>query len=340
MPSPLRFVTENWQLKTLALALAVLLWVVVSAEQVTSSWIPVPVRVEETDPEFEMVSGESPGEVDVRFTGPGRDLMELAIRKPPLVLTVDRVQSNNQEFRLDPGMVQVPNQLAVSAQEVRNPLLRLRFRRLASRTLPIRPTVDIEVAAGWTLVDTLRLLPAEIEIRGPAEEVEMVQEVRTLPFTLPAADSLFSTVVRIDTTNLSGLDLSTTQVRVSGHVDQIVQRRLVDVPISLGSGVTVRPAVVDVLLSGPRSRVESVQPESLRIAVAIESVPGYIPPEGLSVPLRAEQVPAEVSASIVPPAVRLLPAVAPPIEDDTEDGSEVPADTLPERGPTPGELGL
>ena len=340
MPSPLRLLTENWQLKTLALALAVLLWVVVSAEQVTSSWIPVPVLVEEADPEFEMVSGESPGEVEVRFTGSGRDLMELAIRKPPLVLTVDRVQSNNQEFRLEPGMVQVPNQLAVSAQEVRNPLLRLRFRRLASRTLPIRPTVDIEVASGWTLVDTLRLLPAEIEIRGPAEEVEMVQEVRTLPFTLPAADSLFSTVVRIDTTNLSGLDLSTTQVRVSGRVDRIVQRRLVDVPISLGSGVTVRPSVVDVLLSGPRSLVEAVQPESLRIAVAIESVPGYIPPEGVSVPLRAEQVPAEVRASVVPPAVRLLPAVAPPLPEDAQDGSEVLTDTLPGGPVEPGVVGL
>ncbi|HEX6069011.1 MAG TPA: hypothetical protein VFZ18_04290, partial [Longimicrobiaceae bacterium] len=78
MRSPLRALTENWQLKLLALALAVLLWVVVSAEQVTSQWIPVPLQINETDPDFELVSTDIPTEVDVRFTGSGRDLVDVA----------------------------------------------------------------------------------------------------------------------------------------------------------------------------------------------------------------------------------------------------------------------
>lgn len=311
MRSPLRFLTENWQLKLLALALAVLLWVVVSAEQITSQWIPVPLQIEENDPDFELTSSESFEDVAVRFTGSGRDLMELAIRKPPLVLSIDRVQSTTQEFRLDPGMVQVPTQLGVNAQEVRAPLVRLSFRRLAARTLTVRPTVDLEVESGWTLVDTLRLLPREVEIRGPAERVETVQQIRTVPFSLPASDSVFSSVVAIDTTNLPGLDLSVTQVRVTGRVDRVVQRRLSDVPISVGAGIIVRPAMVDVLLSGARSIVETIQPANFRVVVSIDAIPSFIPPEGLSVPVRVEQMRPGVNASVVPPAVRLMPAVAP-----------------------------
>src|SRR5690606_25588 len=124
------------------------------------------------------------------------------------------------------------------------------------RALPVAPTVEGQVESDWTLVDSLRVLPALVEVRGPAERVERLQRVRTMPFDLPAADSTFSTIVRIDTAGLGGLDLSATQVRVTGRVDRVVQRRLSDVPISVGIGVVVRPAVVDVVLSGPRSIVE------------------------------------------------------------------------------------
>lgn len=319
MRSPLRFLTDNWQLKLLALALAVLLWVVVSAEQVTSQWIPVPLRIEENDPDYELVSPAEYGEVEVRFTGSGRDLMELAIRKPPLVLTIDNVDATTQDFRLTPTMVQIPSQLAVNAQEVRSAVVRLNFRRLASREMPVQPTVNREVASGWTLVDTLQLTPAQVEIRGPAERVAAVRQLRTVPFSLPLTDSVFSTSVRIDTTNLSGLELSTTHVQVSGRVDRVVQRRLSDIAISVGEGVVVRPEVVDVLLSGPRSMVERLQPGDFRVVVSIDSIPSFIPPEGLSVPVRVEGLRSGVSASVVPPAVRLMPTV---VEDTT--GLEVP----------------
>jgi YbbR domain-containing protein len=321
VPSPLRFLTGNWQLKLLALALAVLLWVVVSAEQVTSEWIPVPLQIVENDPNFELVSGEITEEVNVRFTGSGRDLMELAIRKPPLVLSIDRVQGSSQDFRLEPTMVQVPTQLAVNAQEVRAPLIRLSFRQLASRTVRVHPTVAEEVATGWTLVDTLRVEPDQVEIRGPADLVEAVEQVRTVPFSLPATDSAFTTQVAVDTSNLAGIELSASRVQVRGRVDRVVQRRLADVEISVGPGVTVRPSVVDVLLSGPRSIVERIQPAAFRVVVAIPEIPEFIPLEGLSVPLRVEELRAGVSGSVIPPAVRLLPAAS---AADSTAASELP----------------
>lgn len=325
MASPLRFFTENWQLKLLAIALALLLWVVVSAEQVTSQWIPVPLVVEENDPDFELISGPNVDEVQVRFTGSGRDLMELAIRKPPLVLSIDRVQATEREFRLQPSMVRLPTQLAVNAQEVRAPLIRLGFRRIVARPLTVRPTVDGDVESGWMLVDSLRILPQQIVVRGPADQVERLAELRTVPFTLPASDSIFSTLIAIDTTGLNGLDLDVMQVRVTGRVDRVVQRQLSDIPISVGPGVTMLPTTVDVLLSGPRTLVEAIRPESFRVVVAIPSIPAEIGPDGISVPLRLEQLPPRVTGSIVPPAGRLFPvapASAPAVEADEPSDSD------------------
>ena len=169
-------------------------------------------------------------------------------------------------------------------------------------------------------MDSLRVLPAQIEVLGPAERVERLGQIRTVPFNLPAADSVFSTIVRLDTTGLGGLELSATQVRVTGRVDRVVQRRLSDIPVSVGSGVMVRPSVVDVVLSGPRTLVEQIQPGDFRVVVAIQEIPDAIPDEGLSVPVRVEPVRPGVEASAVPPAVRLLPlsVVGESAEDDAE----------------------
>ena len=50
MVSFLRSITENWKLKALAFALAVLVWMVITADPPTSGWFTVPLEVAVTDP--------------------------------------------------------------------------------------------------------------------------------------------------------------------------------------------------------------------------------------------------------------------------------------------------
>lgn len=107
-------------LKLAALALAVLLWVVVSAEEVTTQWITVPVRLVAHDSSYRVVAGPSPREVEVRFSGPGRELWELALERPVLVLPLGEAERESQSYVLGPGMVRVPAGIrAVTVLDVR-----------------------------------------------------------------------------------------------------------------------------------------------------------------------------------------------------------------------------
>lgn len=308
--------TNNWKLKLLALALAVLLWVVVSAEAVTSNWITLPMEVRATDPDYRLKPGSVPSEVQVRFTGSGRDLLDVAVRRPPLMLAVDRVEDTVAVLDLEPGMVQVPNQLAVNAQDVRPSRVMLEFTRLESRTVPVRLRVGRGLGSEWTLVDSLRLQPSRVRISGPESRVESIESIPTLPVDLAAEDSAFSLVVPLDTGGLRGLRVSASRVRVVGEVDRIGQRLLEDVGISLGPGVETRPRRVDVQLQGPQRTLRGLDPQTLRVVVAIDSIPTRIPPEGTPVPLRVEQLPAGVRAQLAPARVQLLPARLPgePVE--------------------------
>ncbi|MBV9772700.1 MAG: hypothetical protein JO040_02045 [Gemmatimonadetes bacterium] len=122
--------TQNWMLKLAALALAVLLWVVVSAEEVTTQWITVPIRLAARDSAYTVVAGPSPREVEVRFSGPGRELWELALTRPVLLLSIGEVERESQSYALGPGMVRVPAGVsAVTVLDVRPASAWVRFRR-------------------------------------------------------------------------------------------------------------------------------------------------------------------------------------------------------------------
>lgn len=136
MPPTLRSLTRNWKLKLAALALAVLLWVVVSAEQVTTQWLTVPVRLAVRDSAYVVAAGPAPREVEVRFSGPGRELWELALEQPVLVLSVGEVQREIESYLLEPGMVRLPAGIsAVTALDVRPVAARVRYRRVVVDTL-------------------------------------------------------------------------------------------------------------------------------------------------------------------------------------------------------------
>lgn len=327
MPT-LRRLAQNWKLKVLALALAVLLWVVVSADQVTSNWIPVPLEIRVQDPGYRLIESSAPSEVEVRFTGPGRDFLDLAIRRAPLLLNIDQVSDTVDAFELDPGMVQVPNQLSVNPQDVRPGRVSLRFLELEDRVVPLRVRVRNELGIDWMLVDSLRAEPGRIRIRGPARLVGRIESVATQPVTLSPGDSAFSRIIEIDTAGLAGLQLSTRTVRVSGVVDEIREVEQTNVPVSIGGGVTVRPSTVTVRLRGPEQIVRAMAPETFRVVVAIDSIPGRIPEEGIAVPVRIEGLPPGVTAAASPASVRLRPAA--PVVPDTIPAAAV--DTSSVRG--------
>ena len=309
MPRLLRIAIQNWQLKLLAVALAVLLWVVVSAEQVSTTWIDVPLQVQETDPDFQLIPASAPERVRVRFAGPGREFIDLAVRKPSLVLRIGEVEEEEHAFELVPSMVRLPDGLEVSAYDVEPAFARLRFRRLANRELTIG--IALDTTRGYTLVGPLRVTPPRVRITGPAAGIPLVTRVSTVPLPIPEREGAFDEEVPLDLAHLPNVEVSVRTVRVAGRVERVLTRRVPDVPVSVGAGVRIEPAGVAVELRGGRSALAAITPETFRVVLSIDSIPAQLPEGGVEVPLRAEGVGPRVRAAIQPAAVRLLPPDAP-----------------------------
>jgi hypothetical protein len=86
------------------------------------------VRVEAQllDPAYTLTAPPTPGVVQVRFAGKWREIGELALEKPVLVLHVRNV-GRQRTFVLEPGMVRLPDGARghVSALDVRPALVKL-----------------------------------------------------------------------------------------------------------------------------------------------------------------------------------------------------------------------
>ncbi len=340
----LRRLTARWKLKLTALALAILLWVVVSAEQTATQWIPVRVDPVVRDPEYVLAGGPDPAVVRVRFRGPGRELWELALERPVLVLPLRQV-GNARSFAVDPAMVNLPEGIRnVQATDVRPAVVRLELQRLATRTVPIRPHVGARSLQRYVVGPSPDVIPATVRLTGPEEALARIDHVPTRSFEIVPDDSAFSQRVGLDTTGLHGITLSTQEVRVRGRVERRIDRVFAVVSVTVPEGMATDVSQAQVRVAGPDRLVREIAPPSLHAVVRRDSLPARLPPEGMLAPLVVEGLPAGVRAATVPQRVRVFPAsaatatpptVAPPPGAPAPSPAPIPPPPAPAAPPRP-----
>jgi hypothetical protein len=296
---------------------------------VTTQWVPVRVEARIADPEYVLTGGPDPPEVQVRFTGPGRELWELALDRPVLVLRVQNVDER-RTFALDPRMVQVRGGLTATPVDVRPPSVRLQLQQLVTRNVPVRARIGPRSLGRYVVADDVEVVPATVRVTGPANQVAALDSLPTEVFEIVPDDTTFTREVRLDTAGLSGLSLSRERVTVRGRVDRRVERSLTGVPVTAPGGVMASPRQVEIRLSGPERLVRAVFPTAIRAVVPPDSVPAEVPPGGIEVPVVVQGLPAGVTARTVPARILVGPSVVdapqpgPPPQPDLD---LAPADT-------------
>jgi hypothetical protein len=321
-----RLLTYNWRLKLAALGLAMLVWAVVSAEQVTTQWIPVRVDPVIGDPEYVMTGSAEPAEVRVQFSGAGRELWQLALDRPVLVLSLRDI-GDRRAFPLDPSMVRLPQGVSVRAQDVRPAVVRLDLQRLASRVIPVRARISGRSLQRYVVGEDLEILPAEVRVTGPADQLAALDALTTRSFEIvPVTDSTFSSAVHLDTAGMEGLSFSRTEVRVSGGLDVRAERTLAEVQVYVPDGLVATPDRVQVTVSGPRRLLNGLFATGVRAVVPRDSLPAAVAPGGVEAPMVFDGLPRGIGARAMPMRVRVAPAAASaPVPADSQAEPEEPA---------------
>lgn len=211
------FFTENWALKLAAVAIAILLWLAVRAgDEEQATFRNIPVDVDLRDPDWRLREDPEPGVLDVTVQGPTGQLMDLTTGESPrIVLPIERVNDTLESQVVSPRSVQLPPGIPnTRVVELEPDTIRLRFERLASRTLPVRVRTEGRLPSGFVLSLPINTSPAAVEARGPARALENLDSVPLLPVQLSGLRSTTNVPARVDSGAIGRISVEPREVNV------------------------------------------------------------------------------------------------------------------------------
>ena len=256
-------------LKVLAIALAVLLWLTVAGEHVVERSLRVPLEFRNIPSTLEIV-GNAPDNVDVRVRGSSALLSRLQAGEIVAVLDLGSARAGSRLFHIRNDEVRAP--FGVEVAQVVPATLALELERSTRRTVPVRPALDGDPAAGY-VVGRVLSEPATVEIVGPETRVKQITEATTEPMSVAGA----STRVRdILTVGVSDASVRLVQPLTATVIVEIapapIERQLTNVPVrwrNLGADLRaqVSPSVVRVTVRGAQDPLSTLAVDAVRAFV-------------------------------------------------------------------------
>jgi YbbR domain-containing protein len=302
-----RFVTwpfRHFWLKVLSVLVAVLLWMVVSGEEIVERGLRVPLELQQVSANIELL-GDVPTTVDVRVRGASGTLSRVGTGDVVAVLDLRTARTGRRLFPLGPDQVRVP--FGVEVVQVTPSAVAMVFELSATRQVPVVPAVDGRPAPGF-VVGPLAADPQSVEVIGPESAVKRVTEVLTEPVSVSGASAAVK-----DTVSLGLLDpsLRLKTVRSAVVTVQVVpaplERTLRNRPVHLRNlAATLEaqavPAAVELTLRGNRDALNRVDPDDIGAFVNLAG----LGPGQYSLTVHADSSPDVGITRVEPASVQVL----------------------------------
>jgi len=260
-----RIFLEDWSLKLLSLAIAIVLWLVVTGqnEPVTAH---VNVQLNFIRPQLLEISNDPPRTVDVMLTGSRNKLDDLTALD--LVATVDLSEQRAGErvLRLaDKAQISLPQ--GVKVDGFQPSAIPIRLEPILERQITIEPKLEGKPADGYE-VYAVRPSKGSVTVRGPESRVNALQRVLTESIWLSDHKETFTaSSVAIDVADTK-VDLLDPVVNVEIEIgEQRVEKRFSGVAVSAADGQNTQATTTGVTVLGPASLVAKLKAEDLKIVL-------------------------------------------------------------------------
>lgn len=275
------FFLEDWTLKILALLITLGLWYAVTTQRAPATMRERAVPLEFILPDGVDIGNDPVEEVDVTLEGSQGKLAELNARNLVARADVTNLKPGDRVARLSDNItMSLPE--GVHIIEVSPRTVTLHLEPVVVRAVPVEARFEGELPEGFERLG-VQVTPPQVRLRGPESHVEAIDKVYTETISLAGQRENINqpqAAVDIPDHKVTPLD-PTVSVRVEIAEEQL-QRRFTNVPVRTAAGGPITPPTASVTLRGPRSLVESLRPEDVRLVV--EAAPDGTPMPRLALP--------------------------------------------------------
>jgi YbbR domain-containing protein len=174
----LKWIVENPGWKLLALAIAVLLWVLVASEPELSAFVTVPLAYKNLPDDME-ISAEPVNSISLELRGPSGELRSLGESgglRPAVIVDMTGVQEGERTYPIGDGNVKLSRGVrlvrAVPSEA------RFEFEHRQRRMVDVLPRFEGTGTNGYQ-VDHFSVEPKQLQVIGPASRVARIASVVT-----------------------------------------------------------------------------------------------------------------------------------------------------------------
>ena len=260
-----RIFVEDWSLKLLSLAIAIILWLLVTGQNqpVTAH---VNVQLNFIRPQSLEISNDPPRTVDVMLTGSRNKLDDLT--SLDLVATVDisDQRAGERVLRLaDKAKITLPQGIKVDGFQPS--AIPIRLEEIVDRQVPIEPKLEGKPDDGFE-VYSVYPNKGSVAVRGPESRVNALQKVATESIWLAGHKETFTASnVALDVPDPK-VDLLEPMVNVAVEIgERRIEKNFSGVAVTTADGGKVQPATTSVTLLGVASYPQALKPEEFKIVL-------------------------------------------------------------------------
>ncbi|MET0624357.1 MAG: CdaR family protein [Pyrinomonadaceae bacterium] len=258
---------EDWTLKLVALGITLGLWYAVTTQRAPAQMRLRGVQLDFILPEGVDVGNEPVDEVDVTLEGSQGKLAELNARNLVARADVTDLRTGDRVLRLTDRNVtmDLPDDVRIVSINPRS--LTLHLEPLIEREVAVEARFEGEPPEGFAR-GGVQVSPPLVRVRGPQSHVTAVERAFTETISLAGhRETLMLPQVAVDIPDHKVTPVeASVAVRVEIGEEQ-AERRFTGVAVRSASGAPVSPQAVTLTLKGPRTIVESLRPEDVRLVV-------------------------------------------------------------------------
>src|SRR3990170_3556014 len=186
---------ENWGLKLVSLVLALMLWVYVTSKGKTELTLTVPLEFRNI-PQGMALVGEVAGTLEVRVQGQERDLRNISSGKRVSgILDLSRAVAGENLIRISPDDISRPARVVVTRISPFEVWVQLEH--LIRKTVRLKPRLRGAPADGYALAG-VSVKPQRITVEGPADVIQELGSIETMPIDIERARENITIEPRID----------------------------------------------------------------------------------------------------------------------------------------------
>jgi YbbR domain-containing protein len=257
---------EDWTLKTLALAITLGLWFAVTTQRAPATMRLHNVPLEFILPENVEIGNDPTHVVEVTLQGSQSKLTEMNVANLVARADVTSLRPGDRVARLYESVrMDLPEDVRIIEVTPRNVTLHLET--VVEREVPVEARFEGDLPEGFRRIG-VTVTPERVRVRGPESHVNAVEGAFTETISLSdlrESRTFQQVAVDIPDHKVAPLDAAVS-VRVDVSEEQS-ERRFTNVPVRTPSGAPLAPPAAAVTLRGPRSIVEALRPEDVRLVV-------------------------------------------------------------------------